>query len=107
MEKLNNFREDRRFINEVMKEFLEKNFIETHKQCEQLLLEAQIKYPFTIKNIYEGLQICIKNSIDKTSLFVCLKFLGDLSLVGVNAAIAGEKLREAFIEAHKQLQYRN
>ena len=91
-----------RFIDERMKMFLIKHYIEPYEFAKDMLIKAEINYPMTIKTLFEGLQELIKAYDDKASLARHLKFIGDLTCVGVNAAIAGEKLREMLLAIYKK-----
>ena len=83
------------YIDIELKEFIEKNYIENFEDAKQLLIKAEIMYPATIIDIYGALKEIIKVYDCKTSLTDHLKLIGDLTIVGVNASIAGKKLGEA------------
>jgi hypothetical protein len=77
------------------------NYIENKEQCEFLLEQAEKKYSFTKKQFYEGCYLLRLGRFDKDLLETHIKLLGEMSNVGIKAAIAGAKLREAFLESEK------
>ena len=83
------------------------NYIENRKLCEFLLEKAEIKYSFTREQFYEGCFELRKGKTDKDLLETHIKLLGELSLVGINASIAGAKIREALIDSHTKNQTNN
>jgi len=77
------------------------NYIENKEQCEFLLKQAEKKYPYTKEQIFEGckeLRLCRGG---KDSLKTHIEILGKMGNVGINAAIAGIKLREALMDTAK------
>jgi hypothetical protein len=78
------------------------NYIENKDQCEFLLEQAEIRYSLTKKMIYEGCVEIRKNKTEKDLLENHIKLLGEMSNVGIKAAIAGAKLREAFLESENK-----
>jgi len=90
------------FIDDHMKTFLCEHYTEPYEHQLLMLIEAEIKYPCTIKQLFEGLQEFVKGCDTKTSLRGLLINIGHLMCVGVNAKIAGEKLRDVLLELEKK-----
>jgi len=89
---------------EVMKDIKDRiidwfveNYIEDKKQCEFLLKQAERKYCFTKEQFYEGCKEFRLWRDEKDSLETHIKLLGEMSLIGIKAYIAGIKLREALL----------
>ena len=74
------------------------NYIESKEECKELLIKAQIDYPFTIAELKEGCMELQKTSISNPSLIPHIKLIGDLCSIGVQAEIAGESIRKAILK---------
>ena len=74
------------------------NYIEDDSRCLFLLKQAEDKYSFTMQDFYIGCFELRKIKTDKGSLQTHLLLLGNMGNVGINAHIAGVKLRDAFLE---------
>lgn len=81
--------------------FFTRNYIENEKQCEFLLEKAEINYLFTKEEFYQGCIELRKGRVGKDLLETYLELLGKMSLTGIQAYIAGIKLREALIESSR------
>ena len=76
------------------------NYRQTKIECARILLQAQKDYPFTIDDFKKGCVELRKIPLeDQDYLPTHIKLLGEMGNVGINASIAGEKLREALQKA--------
>jgi len=74
---------------------LSKRYIQTEKQCFELLEKATISYPVTMASLISGcLAITEFNQDKKHCLITHLKMIGEMSSRGVAASTAGEMLRD-------------
>ena len=73
------------------------NYIEHESRCAFLLDTAEVQYAFTKEQLYEGCVELRKGRLEKESLETHLDLLGKMSLIGIKASIAGQKLREALL----------
>ena len=74
--------------------WITRNFIESEEECIELLSEYEKKTSYTKDKIIETLKIIKSIDKDKVLLLGYLQLIYNLSTTGINASIAGEKLRE-------------
>jgi hypothetical protein len=88
-------------MNEILNWFTD-NYKQDKNECIAILTQAQKDYPFTIEDIKVGCTELRKIPLeDQDHLPTHIKILGELSNVGINANIAGEKLRESLLKSKK------
>ena len=85
-------------LSEVILDWFDKNYIESRSECAKAVIKATIDYPFTVEELKEKCQELRKTELKNQSLSTHIKIIGDLCNYGVNASIAGEKIREALFK---------
>jgi hypothetical protein len=80
-------------------EWLQNNYFESIDECKKLIYKATELYVFTQEQFIEGCKEIKKGEFEKRSLWPHLKILGEMSVYGIKANIAGKKFRESLIES--------
>ena len=85
-------------MEKILKWFTE-NYIQNEEECFILLTKAQINYPFTIMQLYNGCSELKKTTPnDKSDLIFHIKILGDFCYFGINAYEAGVLIRKTLLK---------
>jgi hypothetical protein len=77
--------------------WITENYIESQDECIDWLLQFEKDGCYTKEQLLEGCKELRKSETEKSSIFTHLKLLHEMGKVGINASIAGEKIREALL----------
>lgn len=86
--------------NSLLDAFLQKHYIETEEERDELLKKAEIKYLYNKKQLIHGCIEFCKNRTSPALLSIDLENLGQLSFKGIEATKAGEQLRLKYLLDH-------
>ena len=73
------------------------NYIESESECLFLLSEYEKTSAYTINEYIDALKELRKLGTSKDSIATHLRILRELSYIGIDARIAGKKIREAIV----------